>query len=167
MRAHLEGQGIIAFVRDAHTAANYGEAVIGGCRLEVMADQAEQAQSILEPSFHDSPAESDSVKNVFRVKANKAPTYVLYASLLVAALFVTSTLFNLMDTQRTFYLSLSILLGVSIFGRFQRDDYCSSCRNQLELSASICGGCHGVIQGEIDHPNERLDAEEKLKQESR
>ena len=165
LRAHLVAEGIDAFVRDAHTAANYGEAVIGGCRLEVMSEDAERAQSYLDKELQSSAKENNG-QDIFRVRNTRSSTYLFYAAFLVAGIFTAGKLLYPSNDDLIIYVSGLVLVGASILGRFRRDDYCASCRGALSEQSTICPRCHGTIRGEINHPNERLDALEEYRSEA-
>jgi hypothetical protein len=163
-RAHLDSVGIRSFVRDAHTAANYGEAVIGGCRLEVLVEDAPQAESLL--GEHVLDAHQAAVGNdVFRVQSTRASTFTFYAAFVVAAIFVLGQLLFPAQNGLILLVSALVFLGAFVLGHFRRDDYCATCRGALFEHSTICGRCQGVIRGDIAHPNERLDAEEEFRKE--
>ncbi len=66
---------------------------------------------------------------------------------------------------------LALLLGAAAFvvclviGLRRRWDYCSDpdCRADLAPDATVCPRCGGTISGTLSHPNERLEAEERLR----
>jgi hypothetical protein len=56
---------------------------------------------------------------------------------------------------------MGILLLAHQAGRRSRADYCVECVADLGPHDVICPGCSGSIVGAINHPNERLDAQER------
>jgi hypothetical protein len=58
-----------------------------------------------------------------------------------------------------------MILGWFAGSRMKGATYCSSprCGAALELDTKVCPGCGGVVSGVIGHPDERLEAEERLR----
>jgi hypothetical protein len=60
-----------------------------------------------------------------------------------------------------------ITIGSFWSGRRKRLYKCATCRSFLLRTDTTCRGCGGQIAGDIDHPNNRLEAEEALEDAER
>jgi hypothetical protein len=61
-------------------------------------------------------------------------------------------------------LAVGVVVGPLVGGR-RRWDQCASCSATIPAAATRCPGCRGHVVGRIDHPGQRLDAEEQLTDE--
>ena len=156
----LLAEGLEPFLRDTHVAAVYGQGVVGGCRLQVRAEQEKDALQHLE-DFEKSQNDESSPEHVFRVRSTDAATYAFYSSLLVALIIVLGNL--LMPTQKhlTFLSCVTVFGTAIILGSRHRSDYCATCRAKLHEDTEKCLSCGGKVVGEINHPKERLAALEE------
>jgi|GEM_PF-4085326 len=156
----LLGEEIESFVRDTHVAAVYGQGVVGGCRLQVRAEQEKEALQHLE-IFEASQSTDTRQAHIFRVRSTEAATYAFYSSLLVALIIVLGNLFMPTQKHLTFLSCVTVFGMALIIGSFRRSDYCATCRAHLREDVEECASCEGIIVGDIDHPKERLAALEE------
>jgi hypothetical protein len=64
------------------------------------------------------------------------------------------------------YVGVAVMVVAGVVGRVlggrRRWDECASCAATIPADASRCPGCGGYVAGRVDHPDQRLEAEEAL-----
>jgi len=160
-RGTLEAAGIPAQVRDANTASITGHhmvEVMGGIRLQVREQDRERALEIL----HQARAGTGD-RNIFLVRVTRTRQSIFFGVLLGGALGTWLT-----SATRDFALgfvltAIGALLGL-VLGRRSVRYECSDpkCATRNTRGATVCGGCQGVVRGEIKNRDQRLAAEEEL-----
>jgi hypothetical protein len=154
LRAALRGSGIETHLRDHHTVAANAllGGVVGGVKVLVPHEEAEHAKQVL------AERKSNLGRPVFRVIQRPFGAYA-FIGLIVG--FVAELPFDALGAFAVFGPLAG--MGIGLWRAAATRPFCASCSARLDAGGATCPGCGGSISGNIKHPNERLDAEEKLR----
>ncbi len=167
MRSKLESEGISASLRDAQTVgadARLGM-IVGGVKVVVGANDAERARQVIVATKME--ALSNRGKPVFRIRATRTSTGAMVGAGIGA---LAGAIATLLVSYPFLIGALALAGGVAggLNGRRMRADYCSGlgCAALLTPDATVCKKCGGNVAGTIEHPDDRLEAEENLRRRS-
>jgi hypothetical protein len=159
LRSRLVGAGIRAALRDQFVVGTDPllTHAVDGVKVVVGQHDAERALALLaEPPKTSGP--------VFRVERTSMISSValglIGGSAIGAALGI---LFG--PLALPLCSAVGALVGAKLGARVER--HCSSCQAALTVDLATCPRCGGRIAGVLSHPDERLAAEERLRETSR
>jgi hypothetical protein len=155
LKAALRGSGIKASLRDHHTVAANSllGAVVGGVKVIVPAEDEERAKEVL------AARKDNDGRPVFRVVRRP---YGAYGFIGLVAGIIADLPFDALGAFAV--LGPLAGMGIGIWRASVAKPYCASCGARVDEIGSRCNGCGGNIAGNIGHPNERLAAEESLRE---
>lgn len=159
VRARLAGAGLAVALRDEQAVGvdPLLAVAVGGVKVLVAEADAPRARALL-------VRRKKPNARVFRVEHTSRGASALLGGCVGAALGGAASL-ALGPVAATVGFAAGVAVGLLRGGRVER--HCSECRYALTLEHTTCPGCAGAVAGVIGHADERLAAEERLRDEER
>lgn len=162
-KTRLESEGIFALAADGATAsvAPHLSIAIGGVRLQVREDDLEEAKAILDEERHLRPAGAIT----FRVESDGSVIGAL-SGVALGAVAIT-TLGSVASMPVLFGAAVvATALGWAV-GAGRKHAWCtaSGCAHELSEEDAICPGCGAEVVETIARAEDRLEAEERVREE--
>lgn len=179
--AHFE-EAIAHFEKEPLAWSLVREADAAVPTLEAIAQPIEDVPDFGDPRDLPPELRPPPERPIFRVRAHRTTQWALLGAVLTFALLVSAALVNRAvqgknkpllrlpiphAVVRLIPWSLIVAGGIAggWYGRKRRADRCSDprCGARIALSAETCPRCGGRVMGELEHEDDRLEAEEKLR----
>ena len=154
LRASLRGSGIRTWLRGGHATQVLGEAA--GVKVLVQEPDYERAKDITDRSS------GSSGRPTFMVVGRPFGGYAILGLMGGGIAGIT---FGGKIGSPLFALLFTLLgVGLGLWRAAVTKPFCASpeCGASMSIDAKTCPGCGGTVRGTVQHPNERLAAEERL-----
>jgi hypothetical protein len=162
-KTRLESEGIFALTADGATAsvAPHLSLAIGGVRLQVREDDLEEASAILDEERHQRPAGAITFRVASDASVLGALSGITVGGMALAALSGVVPVGGLIGAT-----AVLTMLGYAV-GSGRKRGWCTTvgCAHPLEPDDEVCPGCGAEVVETIARAEDRLEAEERVREE--